>query len=85
MMKPLPTALLVQALWNQRLAGLFFLGPPISVTLVGIIFHLPDNLELIALGMFLLTMTLFGILVRGECRNLRSLPALEYSGRVPEA
>ena len=59
-----------QAVWNLRLLGLFLLGPVLGVLLVDAIFGLPGALRLLAGCMFLFSLALFAILVRGECRRL---------------
>ncbi|MEE3502448.1 hypothetical protein [Acidiphilium acidophilum] len=63
--------LLLRALWNQRIAALFIVGPGVSVSLVALIFGLAHDLQLMAVGMFVLTVGLFSILLSGEYRNLR--------------
>lgn len=62
---------LMQALWNQRLAGLFILSPALGVVLVELIFGLSQDLQLMAAGMLILSIALFGILLGGEYRALR--------------
>lgn len=61
----------MQALWNQRLAGLLILSPALGVVLVELIFGLPRDLQLMAAGMLILTVGLFSILLGGEYRALR--------------
>lgn len=63
--------LFVRALWNQRIAALFIVGPGISVILIALIFGLAHDLQLMAVGMFVLTVGLFSILLSGEYRILR--------------
>lgn len=63
--------LFVRALWNQRIAALFILGPGVSLILVALIFGLAHDLQLMALGMFVLTVGLFSVLLSGEYRTLR--------------
>jgi hypothetical protein len=65
---------LLQALWNQRLPGLFITGPAISVLLVDLVFGLPHNLQTMAIVMFVFTLALFSILLGGEYRALRHKP-----------
>ena len=59
-----------QAIWNLRLLGLFLLGPVVGVLLVNAIFGLPGALRLLAGAMFLFSLALFAVLVRGERRRL---------------
>jgi hypothetical protein len=63
--------LLLRALWNQRIAALFIVGPGVSVILVALIFGLAHDLQLMAVGVFVLTVGLFSILLSGEYRILR--------------
>ncbi len=62
--------LALQAIWNLRALSLFLVGPVIGVWLGAAIFGMPRNLQLSAAVMFLLSMTMFGLLVRGEWRRL---------------
>lgn len=63
--------ILVQVAWNLRMLGLFLLGPGLGIGLVGAIFGLDPQLYPAAALMFLLTLSLFALLVRGEWRRLR--------------
>jgi hypothetical protein len=60
-----------QALWNLRWPGLVVLGPMGSLVLINLFFGLPGQLWLLAGGFFLFSLVLFGILVRGEYKQLR--------------
>lgn len=63
--------LLLQALWNQRIPGFFILSPGFSVLLVGLVFGLPQDLQIMTGGMLVLTVGLFSILLGSEYRALR--------------
>ncbi len=60
-----------QALWNLRWPGLVVLGPMGSLVLINLFFGLPDKLWFVGGGFFLFSLVLFGILVRGEYKQLR--------------
>ena len=63
-------ALAMRVLWNLRVLGLFLVGPVAGVLLGGAIFGLPVDLRWAAAGMFLLSVAMFGVLIRGEWRRL---------------
>jgi uncharacterized membrane protein len=62
------TALLV--VWNLRVLGLFLIGPAVGIAVGGIIFGLPVDIRWMAVAMFLLSLSLFGVLARGEWRRV---------------
>ncbi len=59
-----------QVLWNLRGLALFLIGPAAGVGLGGAIFGLPGDLAWMAVVMFLFSLSLFGLLARGEWRRL---------------
>ncbi len=61
-------ALLV--LWNLRVLGLFLVGPIAGVVLGGAIFGMPEGQRWAAAVAFAISLSLFGILARGEWRRL---------------
>ncbi len=63
-----------QVLWNLRGLGFFLIGPVLGVGLVGAIFGMPGNLVWAAAIAFLISLSLFGLLARGEWRRLASPP-----------
>ena len=65
-----PTRLALRALWNLRLLALFIVGPVAGVLLGNLIFATPPTLRWAALGVFALSLALFGVLVRGEVGRL---------------
>ena len=62
--------LALTALWNLRMLGLFLVGPVVGVFIGGWTFTMPVALRWIGLGMFALSLTLLGILVRDEYGRL---------------
>lgn len=60
----------LQALWNLRVLGLFLVGPVLGVVLVDVIFGLPRDVRLAATAMFLVSLSMLGLLVRTEWRRL---------------
>ncbi len=64
------TSQALHVLWNLRVLGLFLIGPALGVALVGGIFGLPPNVLLAAVAMFLVSLSLLGVLVRAEWRRL---------------
>ncbi|WP_428394526.1 hypothetical protein [Lichenicoccus sp.] len=60
----------LRVLWNLRLLGLFLIGPVVGVLLGGVIFGLPDDLRWAAVIAFLVSLSLFGMLAKGEWRRL---------------
>ena len=61
---------LLQVLWNLRGLGLFLIGPVIGVWAVAAIFGLPQNLQIMAGIMFVFSLGIYAMLVRGEWRRL---------------
>ena len=59
-----------QVLWSLRGLVLFLVGPVIGVGLVAAIFGLPQGLQLLAGIMFLFSLAILALLVRGEWRRL---------------
>ena len=59
-----------QALWNLRGLALFLVGPAIGVWLGAAIFGMPRTLLIAASLMFLFSLALFAVMLRGECRRL---------------
>lgn len=57
-------------LWSLRGLVLFLVGPVIGVGLVAAIFGLPQGLQLLAGIMFLFSLAILALLVRGEWRRL---------------
>lgn len=64
--------LTLEVLWNCRALGLFLIGPVIGVWIGAAIFGMPRTLQLSALVMFLVSLGLYALLVRGEWRRLAS-------------
>ncbi len=62
--------LALQVLWNLRALGLFLIGPVIGVSAGAVIFGMPRGLQIIACAMFLVSLGMFSILLRGEWRRL---------------
>ena len=56
--------------WNLRMLALFLIGPVAGVIMSGAIFGLPDGLRWAAGGALLISLSLFGMLARGEWRRL---------------
>ncbi len=71
--------LALQVLWNLRTLALFLIGPVIGVWLVAAVFGLPRHLLVTAVVVFLFTLGMFGLLVRGEWRRLARL-SCRHSG-----
>ena len=65
-----PKRATLRALWNLRALGLFLLGPVVGVILGATVFGMPVELVRVAAVLFLFSVALFGILVRGERRRL---------------
>ena len=63
-------SLTLRALWNLRALGLFLLGPVVGVALGAGIFGMPDALVRVAAVMFLFSIGIVAVLVRGERRRL---------------
>ena len=61
-------ALLV--IWNLRVLGLFLVGPIVGVVLGGVIFGMPEDQRWAAAAAFAISLSLFGILAKGEWRRL---------------
>ena len=57
-------------LWNLRGLALFLIGPAAGVGLGAAIFGLPRDLQIVAAVMFVFSLGLFGVLVRGEWRRV---------------
>ena len=62
--------LALQVLWNLRALGLFLIGPVIGVWAGAAIFGMPRSLQVLAGVMFLFSLGMYAILVRGEWRRL---------------
>lgn len=60
----------LRVLWNLRVLSLFLIGPALGVALGGAIFGLPTNVLWAAAAMFLVSLSLLGVLVRAEWRRL---------------
>lgn len=65
-----PKRATLRALWNLRALGLFLLGPVAGVALGATVFGMPVELVRVAAVLFLFSLALFGLLVRGERRRL---------------
>ena len=63
-----------RALWNLRALGLFLLGPVVGVWLGALVFGMPETLIRVAGAMFLFSLAMLGLLVRGEARRLSRPP-----------
>lgn len=61
----------MQAAWNMRWPAVFLCGPVLGVLMIESFFGLPRQLWLPAVGFFVFSLALFGILVRGEIRRIR--------------
>ncbi len=66
--------LAVQVAWNLRGLALFLIGPVVGFGLGGVIFGMPVNLVWAAAAVFLISLSMFGLLVRGEWRRLAAQP-----------
>ena len=62
----------LRAAWNLRVLALFLLGPVVGVILGSTVFGMPEGLIRIAAVVFLFSLAMFGVLVRGEWRRLVS-------------
>lgn len=62
--------LALQVLWNLRALGLFLIGPVIGVWAGAAIFGMPRGLQIVACAMFLVSLGMFSMLLRGEWRRL---------------
>ena len=62
----------LRALWNLRALGLFLIGPVVGVGLGAAVFGMPEALIRIAAAMFMVSLGVFAMLVRGERRRLVS-------------
>lgn len=60
----------LQVLWNLRGLGLFLIGPVIGVWAGAAVFGMPRSLQVSAGVMFLFSLGMFALLVRGEWRRL---------------
>lgn len=67
-------------LWNLRGMALLVIGPAVGVGLGAAIFGLPRNLQIAAVGMFMFSLGLGGILARAEWRRLAPPPKDGSSG-----
>ena len=56
--------------WNLRGLALFLIGPAAGIGLGAAIFGLPTDLIWAAAIMFLISLSLFGLLARGEWRRV---------------
>ncbi len=59
-----------RVVWNLRVLALFLLGPVAGVIMSAAIFGLPDDLRWAAGVALLISLSLFGMLARGEWRRL---------------
>ena len=62
-----------QALWNLRWPAVYLCGPLLGVVLINLWFGLPDKLWSIAAIFFVFSLVLFGVLMRAEIRQVRSM------------
>ena len=62
----------LRALWNLRALGLFLIGPMVGVGLGAAVFGMPGALIGVAVVMFMVSLGMFAMLVRGERRRLVS-------------
>ena len=62
----------MRAVWNLRALGLFLIGPVTGVALGAAVFGMPGALIRLAAVMFLFSLGMFAMLVRGERRRLVS-------------
>ena len=62
----------LRALWNLRALGLFLIGPVVGVGLGAAVFGMPGALIGVAAMMFMVSLGIFAMLVRGERRRLVS-------------
>ncbi len=69
-MTPERRVLAMQAAWNLRALALFLLGPVIGVWLGAAIFGMPRNLQIAAAVVFLFSVAMFVMLIRGEWKRL---------------
>jgi len=60
----------LQVLWNLRAFGLFLIGPVFGVWAGAAIFGMPRTLQIAACVMFLFSLGMYAVLVRGEWRRL---------------
>lgn len=67
-----PRSATALALWNLRWPAVYLCGPVVGVLLVHLLFGLPGALWLLAGVFFLFSLLLFGILLRGETRRIRT-------------
>ena len=58
------------ALWNLRALALFLIGPVVGVWLGAAIFGMPRSLQITASFVFLFSLALFAVLIRGELKRL---------------
>ncbi len=65
--------------WNLRGLALFLVGPVVGVGLGGAIFGMPTDLIWAAAVAFLISLSMFGLLVRGEWRRLAVQPGRPVS------
>ncbi len=63
-----------QVAWNLRGLALFLIGPVVGVALGGAIFGMPADLVWAAAVAFLISLSMFGLLARGEWRRLALPP-----------
>lgn len=63
-----------QVAWNLRGLALFLIGPVVGVALGGAIFGMPTDLVWAAAIAFLISLSMFGLLARGEWRRLVARP-----------
>lgn len=61
------------ACWNLRFAGLFAAGPIAGLVPLAAIFGMTVGMRLMAIGMVLFSLALFGILMKGEYDRLSRL------------
>ena len=63
-----------QALWNLRWPAVYLSGPVLGVLLINLWFGLPNQLWFVAAIFFVFSLVLFGVLIRAEIRQVRSMP-----------
>ncbi len=63
-----------QVAWKLRGLALFLIGPVVGVALGGAIFGMPADLVWAAAVAFLISLSMFGLLARGEWRRLIARP-----------
>lgn len=62
-----------QSLWNLRWPAVYLCGPVLGVLLINLWFGLPSKLWFVAALFFVFSLLLFGVLMRAEIRQVRSM------------